>query len=251
MLVLSRRTRESIVFPTVGVTVQIVRIAGKTVRLGIQAPASLPVLRNEVLLEKEIGTIDQVSGSEGSDDREKRHRLLGRLNTATVAIHLAERQLVAGQTSEADATLQTALRELKELDDLVREPALTPKPAEPVRRIRTLLVEDNPFESSLLASYLRMSGFEVDRVGDGQEALEYLETHEVPDAMLLDMHLPRFDGPSTVAAIRANPTWSKLKIIAVTGSRPEDLDLPNYVDGWFHKPLNPCQLVDSLLQSVA
>jgi CheY-like chemotaxis protein len=147
--------------------------------------------------------------------------------------------------------LQTALRELKELDDLVREPALTPKPAEPVRRIRTLLVEDNPFESSLLASYLRMSGFEVDRVGDGQEALEYLETHEVPDAMLLDMHLPRFDGPSTVAAIRANPTWSKLKIIAVTGSRPEDLDLPNYVDGWFHKPLNPCQLVDSLLQSVA
>lgn len=264
MLVLSRRSREAVVFPTIGVTVQILRVAGKVVRLGIEAPRSIPVLRTEVdITGPKSNIIDAINASRaltvenhtltGSEDeaREQRHRLRGRLNTATVAIHLAEKQLLAGMTKEADNTLQRALRELQDLDDALQSPNQTRLPAGPARRLRALLVEDNAYESSLLESYLRMSGLDVIKATDGQEALEYLSSHEIPDVVLLDMHMPRFDGPSTLAAIRSNPALARLKVYAVTGSKPEELGSSVKVDGWFSKPLNPGRLVDTLLQSAS
>lgn len=48
MLVLSRNNRQKIVFPTLGISVEILQIKGKTVRVGIDAPVDVPVHRNEV-----------------------------------------------------------------------------------------------------------------------------------------------------------------------------------------------------------
>ncbi|HMP01347.1 MAG TPA: carbon storage regulator [Gemmatales bacterium] len=49
MLVLSRRPKEKIVFPTLGVSLTVVDVKGNTVRLGIDAPGEVPVLRDELL----------------------------------------------------------------------------------------------------------------------------------------------------------------------------------------------------------
>ena len=48
MLVLSRSNRQKIVFPTLGISVEILQIAGNKVRIGIDAPTDVPVYRNEV-----------------------------------------------------------------------------------------------------------------------------------------------------------------------------------------------------------
>jgi carbon storage regulator CsrA len=48
MLVLSRGTQQKIVFPTLGVSIEILQISGKRVRIGIAAPAEVPVHRNEI-----------------------------------------------------------------------------------------------------------------------------------------------------------------------------------------------------------
>lgn len=48
MLVLSRKTGESIVVPNCDVTITVVRVDGNRVRLGIEAPASVTVHRQEV-----------------------------------------------------------------------------------------------------------------------------------------------------------------------------------------------------------
>ncbi len=48
MLVVSRKQNESIVFPGLGISVEIVRVAGKTVRVGIQAPDEVKILRGEL-----------------------------------------------------------------------------------------------------------------------------------------------------------------------------------------------------------
>jgi carbon storage regulator CsrA len=48
MLVLSRRVREKIVFPALNVTVQVVAVKGGGVRLGIQAPSEVDILREEL-----------------------------------------------------------------------------------------------------------------------------------------------------------------------------------------------------------
>ena len=49
MLVLSRRQNESIVIPSLGIEIEIVRIKGNTVRLGVIAPREVKVLRKELL----------------------------------------------------------------------------------------------------------------------------------------------------------------------------------------------------------
>jgi carbon storage regulator CsrA len=49
MLVLSRRLNEKVVFPTLGVTVQVVSVKPGVVRLGIEAPSGVRVLREELL----------------------------------------------------------------------------------------------------------------------------------------------------------------------------------------------------------
>ena len=48
MLVLSRKESDRIVFPTLGITVELLRIRGNTARIGIDAPADVPVLRHEL-----------------------------------------------------------------------------------------------------------------------------------------------------------------------------------------------------------
>jgi carbon storage regulator len=49
MLVLSRRVNESIVFPDLGITVRVVQVAGGRVRLGVEAPIKVSILRGELL----------------------------------------------------------------------------------------------------------------------------------------------------------------------------------------------------------
>jgi carbon storage regulator len=48
MLVLSRKMGEQIVLPECGVTISVVKVAGKRVRLGIVAPPTAPIHRAEV-----------------------------------------------------------------------------------------------------------------------------------------------------------------------------------------------------------
>jgi carbon storage regulator CsrA len=49
MLVLSRRAGETIVFPSLGITVRVVRSRGGAVRLGVEAPRGVKVVRGELL----------------------------------------------------------------------------------------------------------------------------------------------------------------------------------------------------------
>lgn len=49
MLVLSRRSKERVLFPTLGVCVTVVEVKGQSVRLGIEAPPEVPIMRAELL----------------------------------------------------------------------------------------------------------------------------------------------------------------------------------------------------------
>ena len=55
MLVLSRREDDKIVFPNLGITVEVLRIAGRSVRLGVKAPSQVRVLRHELAGEEADG----------------------------------------------------------------------------------------------------------------------------------------------------------------------------------------------------
>jgi CheY-like chemotaxis protein len=156
--------------------------------------------------------------------------------------------LQAGLEADAQQTLDGALRDFTALDQ-----ELAAVSAKPKRIIRALLVEDNRNESALLAEFLRLHGVKVETVCDGQDALDYLKSHDRPDVILIDMRMPRCDGPTTVTAIRQDASYEGLKVFAVTGADPQECDTEvgvRGVDRWFTKPVNPARLVREMNSSL-
>ncbi len=249
MLVLSRGPTDKIVFPNLDITVEILRIDGNRVRVGIDAPKDVRVLRHEIA--------GAQSGPSSSKRGEKlSHDFRNRLNTANLALHLLQRQLEAGLAEQAESTLQKALRELDMLNETVGETNTKFKSTLAPERppCRALLVEDDANESELLAGYLRMSGFDVDRAMDGLQAMVYLSRHRSPDIVLLDMKMPRLDGPKTVSSIRQDPAYRGVKIFAVSGTPQIECGVstgPEGVDRWFSKPINPQELVNEMNRDLA
>lgn len=250
MLVLARGANEEIHFPKLGISVKVVRVDGKRVRLGIDAPRDIEILRGELApFERD----EERTESCKSDD----HRLRNRLNTARLSLELAAKQIENGMHEPALDTLSRSLREFDtiehELQHVDAQPHNKPQPPEPTHP-RALLVEDNDNERQLLASYLSLSGFEVETAGDGLGALVQLSRCEPPSVVLLDMNMPKLDGRSTLHRIRGNDDLRKTRIIAVSGLRPEDAGVevgPEGVDCWFQKPVDPKALVAEIERELA
>ena len=182
-----------------------------------------------------------------TESKSSNHRQRNRLHTAALAVHLAQKQLQAGLAKDAEATLSEALNEYARMDEELAAESKKSMPGK--REIHTLLVEDDANESALLAAFLRLHGIQVEVANDGQDALDYLRSHDRPDVILLDMRMPRCDGPATLAAIRANAQYEGTKVFAVSGADPQECPFPmgsRGVDGWFRKPVNPRKLIDQM-----
>lgn len=248
MLVLSRRLSQKLVFPAIQATVQVVAVKPGVVRLGIDAPEHISVFREELLERKDFPTENRVSQAlPESTANELMHLLNNRLNTSTVGLALLRRQLERGLTSDMIDTLNKIEGNLKTVQQRVER--LEIQRSTPLARRRALLVEDDRNECELLAGFLRLAGLDVHTAGDGAAALDYLNYHGKPDVLLLDMILPRCDGPTTVRAIRRNPNFAGLRIFGVTGAPVEQFGLdegPAGIDVWLRKPLNPEVLLREL-----
>ena len=68
--------------------------------------------------------------------------------------------------------------------------------------MRVLVVDDDAAVRDSLARTLRFEGHEVDTADDGRQALDAVHEHE-PDAMILDVSMPRLDGLQTCRQLRA------------------------------------------------
>jgi carbon storage regulator CsrA len=253
MLVLTRRESEKIVFPDVGVTVEIVSLKGNRARIGVEAPRNVRILRQEIA---ESGAAGDPLRTESRPATSMSHALRNRLQKISIAARLANRQIAAGLVGDAQVTLATLLdeldtinREAAEQSGRARAVAAAPPPV----KGRALLVDDDENELRLLASYLRLTGYQVDVAGDGADALDYLRTHERPDIVLLDMLMPRCDGAAAIGQIRKDPQLNGLKVFAVSGTSPGRLGVetgPRGVDVWFQKPIDPEDLVRAMDQLV-
>jgi CheY-like chemotaxis protein len=73
-----------------------------------------------------------------------------------------------------------------------------------------------------------------------------LSLHNRPDIVLLDMMMPRIDGPAFVRAVRSDPKLQGLSIFALSGMERQDVDIPTGFQGvnkWYVKPVDPKVLV--------
>jgi CheY-like chemotaxis protein len=82
---------------------------------------------------------------------------------------------------------------------------------------RVLLVEDNEFNQDVARELLEGEGLVVDVAGNGRQALAALEGRTY-DLVLMDMQMPVMDGITATRAIRAEPRFAGLPIVAMTAN---------------------------------
>lgn len=112
-------------------------------------------------------------------------------------------------------------------------------------RGRVLVVDDSETIRRLIGMNLEMEGFDVVTAVDGEEALERVR-EVAPDAMTIDVAMPRRDGYDTVRTIRADPMTKYLKIIMVSACAQADdvrRGLEAGADVYLTKPFDPDELV--------
>src|SRR5882757_3688998 len=119
MLVLSRGRNDKVVFPTLGISVEILRVAGNKVRLGIDAPHEIPVHRHEVSERiKANGESETIKFPSSQETLAARltHSTRNRLNAAALGLHLLHHNIELGDLSDAESTIFKIFNELKAIE---------------------------------------------------------------------------------------------------------------------------------------
>ena len=80
---------------------------------------------------------------------------------------------------------------------------------------RILVVDDSPTIRKVVGSILEARAYEPVLAGDGQEALELLETEKV-DLVLLDFVMPRMNGYQFCRELRAHPELKGLPVVLMS-----------------------------------
>jgi two-component system response regulator MprA len=111
---------------------------------------------------------------------------------------------------------------------------------------RVLIVDDEPAVREALQRSLAFEGYTTATAGDGVEALAKLETY-TPDAIVLDVLMPRMDGLTTARRLRAQ--GDRVPILMLTardtvGDRVSGLDAG--ADDYLVKPFELDELLARL-----
>jgi len=110
-----------------------------------------------------------------------------------------------------------------------------------------MLIEDDATMMSLLNTLLDLEGFDtVLSSGDSAESFASSVIQELPDALLLDVHLRHVNGLDILKAVRSTPAGHNVKIIMTSGMNVGDDCLKFGADGFLLKPYIPDELINWL-----
>lgn len=87
-----------------------------------------------------------------------------------------------------------------------------------------LIVDDSPLLRSAIKKVVRLAGIDDNRIheaGNGQEALEILETVWL-DLVLLDLNMPVMDGEQFAVELRKRPDLAGVSIVVVSTETNKD-----------------------------
>ncbi len=103
-----------------------------------------------------------------------------------------------------------------------------------------LLVVDDDYDiRDTLRDVLSDEGITTAFAGDGIEALAYLRAHAHPRLILLDLMMPRCDGPTFRAEQKKDPTIADIPVVVLSAdSRIVDKSRALDAAGYLKKPVD-------------
>jgi len=120
------------------------------------------------------------------------------------------------------------------------------------------MIEDNEADIEMLRFALDQheEDYELEVLVDGEAALQFVHEHRtgvrepVPCVIVLDLHLPRYDGIAILHAIREAPPLEHIRILVLTGqaSPHEEGEIATFGVSYRKKPTALSELSDLQLR---
>lgn len=119
-----------------------------------------------------------------------------------------------------------------------------------------LVVEDEPDVQAFLTATLEDAGFNVTTAPNGQEAYNRVKESK-PDAITLDLVMPRQSGVAFYKRLRANAKYKDIPVLIITAHARDDLGQEDFNEimkgkevappqGYLEKPVNPVELIQKI-----
>ncbi|MCB9497136.1 MAG: response regulator [Fibrobacteria bacterium] len=115
--------------------------------------------------------------------------------------------------------------------------------------MRILMVDDNDVNRDVVVALCGSEGAEVDQATDGEDALRRLGSSDLPDVVLMDVQMPGMDGYQATRAIRENPRWADLPVVALSAGvfqEEREAALAAGMNAFVPKPFDPETLFSTL-----
>lgn len=119
---------------------------------------------------------------------------------------------------------------------------------------KILIIEDDPIVAHIYQTRLEKEGYEVEIAHDGQSG--FYRVHEFkPDAILLDLMLPKMNGVEILKKIRGQGQFGKTPVIVFTNAYVPNMIHESFQAGAtqvFNKAtLTPRQIIDAIQNAIA
>ncbi len=108
-------------------------------------------------------------------------------------------------------------------------------------RQTVLVVDDEPMVREVVCRYLRLDGFDVIEVDNGDDAIRWLEAH-LPDLVVLDVMLPGVDGFEIIRQLRSRSAVPVIMLTARADETDRIVGLELGADDYVVKPFSPREL---------
>jgi DNA-binding response OmpR family regulator len=109
-----------------------------------------------------------------------------------------------------------------------------------------LVVDDEPVARQSLSDILRLEGYGVTSVPNGQAAVEFVRTHAV-DMMVVDLRMPGMDGLEVIQVVNQTSPDTEVILLTAYGSTETAIQaLRLRIHDYLLKPALPAQIIASV-----
>lgn len=114
-----------------------------------------------------------------------------------------------------------------------------------------LVVDDEPVARQSLTDILKLEGYIVSAVSNGQAAVEHVRTHAV-DLMIVDLKMPGMDGLEVVQVVNQTSPETEIILLTAHGSIESAVQaLRLRIHDYLLKPASPPQILASVKKGLS
>jgi DNA-binding response OmpR family regulator len=120
-----------------------------------------------------------------------------------------------------------------------------------VKKANILVADDELIERQTLIDILRLEGYHVSGVANGEAAVDHIRLNPV-DLAILDLRMPGMSGLDVVKVLNRISPDTEIIMLTAHGSMESAIDaLRSQVHDYLLKPSSPAQIIDSVVRGLA